>query len=52
MRQALIWAARRLILVRDASAEVGPWRLVVAGGHRGVRWVRQVRAIRVREAPE
>ena len=40
---------RRLILVRDAGAEVGPWRLVVAGDHRGARWVRQVRAIRVRE---
>jgi hypothetical protein len=44
-------AERRLVLVRDADGEVGPWRLVVAGDQRGGRWVRQVRAMLVREAP-
>jgi DMSO/TMAO reductase YedYZ molybdopterin-dependent catalytic subunit len=47
---------RRIILAHSADGQPigegeGPWRLVVEGELRAARWVRQVSAIRLRDAP-
>jgi hypothetical protein len=50
------FTGRRVILAHTAGgqplpANEGPWRLVIEGELRPARWVRQVTAIRVRDAP-